>query len=206
MATRYRIDNNDNRANRRRRPRPWPTCATGTATLYCLMRLPSQVLSTLTPHTRSPFHPAAKRVADVILTWPKAALVPALPASSLHFLSTVDPAQIPLYLAAGPSLDVCTTTEVTQAWFESLLLSAPAGPAHTASADGALELELEWWARPRSQAPIGFLVQVQGIPAEVEKQRVAVTELLFYGSVAKPYRQGQNTSDQKMPAFSPSFC
>jgi hypothetical protein len=146
----------------------------------------------------------------VILSWPKAALVPALPASSLHFLSTVDPAQIPLYLAAGPSFDVCTTTEATQAWFESLLLSAPAGPPHTTSPDGVLELELEleWWARPRSQAPIGFLVQVQvqGIPAEVEKQRVAVTELLFYGSVAKPYGQGQNTSDQKIPAFSPCFC
>jgi hypothetical protein len=136
----------------------------------------------------------------VILSWPRAALVPALPASSLHFLSTVDPAQIPLYL------DVCTTTEATQAWFESLLLSAPAGPAHTASADGVLELELEWWARPRSQAPIGFLVQVQGLPAPDEKQRVAVTELLFYGSVAKTCGQGQNTSEQEIPAFSPSFC
>jgi hypothetical protein len=148
----------------------------------------------------------AKRVADVILTWPKAARVPALPASSLHFLSTVDPARIPLYLAAGPSLDVCTTTDATQAWFESLLLSAPAGPAHTASADGVLELE--WWARPRSQAPIGFLVQVQvqGLPAPDEKQRVAVTELLFYGSVAKTCGQGQNTSEQEMPAFSPYFC
>jgi hypothetical protein len=65
---------------------------------------------------------------------------------------------------------------------------------------------LEWWARPRSQAPIGFLVQVQGLPAPDEKQRVAVTELLFYGSVAKPCGQGQNTSGQEMPAFSPPFC
>lgn len=84
---------------------------------------------------------------------------------------------MPLYLAAGPSLDVWTTEESTQAWFESLLLSNPATlsdtPGQTAN---------EWWKLARSQSPIGILAQVQDVAEDAQKPRV--TEILFYGTIA----------------------
>lgn len=83
---------------------------------------------------------------------------------------------MPLYLAAGPSLDVWTTCEATEAWFESILLSKPASTEATSNTG------TEWWALARSQSPIGILVQVQHPGEEAPKPRV--TEILFYGTIA----------------------
>jgi len=85
---------------------------------------------------------------------------------------------MPLYLAAGPSLDVWTSCEATEAWFESILLSKPAGLQH----EGAACAGQSWWAMARSQSPIGILVQVQN--AVGEGQKPGVTEILFYGTIA----------------------
>jgi hypothetical protein len=85
-----------------------------------------------------------------------------------------------LYLAAGPSLDVWTTSEVTEAWFESLLQSEPATPANATSVpDGSA-----WWSLARSQSPIGILVQVQYEDEVIRGPRA--TEILFYGTIAPP--------------------
>jgi hypothetical protein len=81
-----------------------------------------------------------------------------------------------LYLSAGPSYDVWTTSEASEAWFESILLSQPA-PAVPVDSNGTHE----WWTLARAQSPIGILVEVQG-QTEVSKPRI--TQVLFYGTIA----------------------
>jgi hypothetical protein len=113
---------------------------------------------------------------DIGLASPNIASSAPLPSTPLRFLSTVDTAKIPLYLAAGPSLDVWTTSEATEAWFESMLLSQP---VLSTDIDAT---EHEWWNLARSQSPIGILVQVQSRVETVQKP--SVTEILFYGTIA----------------------
>ncbi|KAF3002889.1 hypothetical protein E8E13_001225 [Curvularia kusanoi] len=103
---------------------------------------------------------------------------PAFTATSLRFLSTVDPARIPLYLAAGPRYDVWTTSEASEAWFESILLSQPVSSAAADGNDGTHE----WWTLARAQSPVGILVEVQGQADGVLKPKI--TEVLFYGTIA----------------------
>lgn len=112
---------------------------------------------------------------DIGFSTPHGTSAPAITATSLRFLSTVDTAKIPLYLAAGPSYDVWTTSEAAEAWFESILLSQP---TTSASNDGTQE----WWTLARAQSPIGILVQIQG--SKVEASKPKVTEILFYGTIS----------------------
>ena len=126
---------------------------------------------------------------------------PAITAPSLRFLSTVDTAKIPLYLAAGPSYDVWTASEASEAWFESLLLSQPA-PSSAAVSNGAHE----WWTLARAQSPVGILVQVQDQGNGASKPRI--TEILFYGTIAAaPAIEGLPTppSSQDAPNAQPGL-
>ncbi|KAH6867925.1 hypothetical protein BKA58DRAFT_185555 [Alternaria rosae] len=129
--------------------------------------------------------PDGNVIRDVGFASQNVASSPALPATSLRFLTTVDTAKIPLYLAAGPSIDVWTTEEATQAWFEAVLLSKPT------LADAPNSAAKEWWDLARSQSPVGFLVQVPRDEEDVRKPRV--TEILFYGTVAAPTIAGLPT-------------
>lgn len=118
--------------------------------------------------------------ADVGLASPVVSSPPLLPTHSLRFLSTVDTAKIPLYLAVGPSLSVWTTCQQTEAWFEAILLSTSprqAGLLEDASSN-------QWWRFARSQSPIGILAQVESQVENAQKPRV--TEILFYGTIASP--------------------
>lgn len=115
-------------------------------------------------------------VEDVGLTSPSIASSHPLPPTTLRYLSTVDTAKIPLYLSAGPSLDVWTTSEATEAWFETILLSKPLPSTSTH------EDEHAWWSLARSQSPIGILAQLEAGPEEPLKPRI--TEILFYGTIA----------------------
>ncbi|KAF1844795.1 uncharacterized protein K460DRAFT_283620 [Cucurbitaria berberidis CBS 394.84] len=124
--------------------------------------------------------PDGNSIKDVGLASHTLASSPAIPGPALHFLSTVDTAKIPLYIAAGPSLNVWTTSEDTEAWFESILLSKPTPTIGTSGSAAANE----WWHLARSQSPIGILVQVQDVAQEGQRPRV--TELLFYGTIAGP--------------------
>ncbi|KAI4645418.1 uncharacterized protein J4E78_009328 [Alternaria triticimaculans] len=135
--------------------------------------------------------PDGNVIRDVGLASQNVASSPALPATSLRFLTTVDTAKIPLYLAAGPSLDVWTTEEATQAWFEAVLLSKPT------LADAPNTATKEWWDLARSQSPIGFLVQVQRVEEDGRKPRV--TEILFYGTIAAPTTAGLPTPPSSSP-------
>ncbi|KAH8701198.1 hypothetical protein GQ44DRAFT_744121 [Phaeosphaeriaceae sp. PMI808] len=66
--------------------------------------------------------PNGNVIKDVGLSSPNAECS-AFAFKTLRFLTTVDTTKVPLYLAAGPSLDVWTTCAATEAWFESILLS-----------------------------------------------------------------------------------
>jgi hypothetical protein len=101
-------------------------------------------------------------------------------------LTTVDTARIPLYLAVGPSLDVWTTEESTQTWFESLLLGKP-----TTLPDAHSHATNKWWTLARSQSPVGILAQVQDATDDVHKPRI--TEILFYGTIATHATNGLPT-------------
>ncbi|EMD87679.1 hypothetical protein COCC4DRAFT_71080 [Bipolaris maydis ATCC 48331] len=121
--------------------------------------------------------PDGRLIKEISLTTQNGASSPILSTTSLRFLTTVDTAKIPLYLTAGPSLDVWTTEESTQAWFESLLLSKP-----TTSPNASNHDTNEWWNLARSQSPIGILAQVQDVSESTQKPRI--TEILFYGTIA----------------------
>lgn len=89
-----------------------------------------------------------------------------------------------MYLAAGPSYDVWTLSEASEAWFESLLLSVPTTPAPSNGAQ-------DWWTLARAQSPIGILVQADS--QEIESLKPKVTEILFYGTIAAQPGEGQPT-------------
>lgn len=125
---------------------------------------------------------------DIGFTSQNIASSPAIPSAKLCYLSTVDTARIPLYLAAGPSLDVWTTNETTEAWFESIFFSQP-----VITTDGYdVAATSEWWTLARSQTPIGILVQ---IPSEQDdNSSLQVTEILFYGTIAANISGGLSAS------------
>lgn len=131
--------------------------------------------------------------ADVVLASQNIASSPTIPAGTLRFLSAVETARIPLHLAAGPSLDVWTSSEETQAWFESVLLSQAAVPA---IASGATSTR-QWWTQPRSQSPIGVLVQVE-TQAE-DSKAPKVSEILFYGTIATSTTKALPTPPSSSP-------
>ncbi|KAF2633532.1 hypothetical protein BU25DRAFT_453283 [Macroventuria anomochaeta] len=143
--------------------------------------------------------PGGQSVKDVGFSAPTVASSPAITAASLRFLSTVDTAKIPLYLAAGPSYDVWTTSEASEAWFESILLSQP---STAAPSNGTLD----WWTLARAQSPIGVLVQVHA--REDAPQKPRITEVLFYGTIAAaPTIEGLPTppSSQDVPNAQPGL-
>lgn len=108
-----------------------------------------------------------------------------------------------MYLAAGPSYDVWTTSEASEAWFESILLSQPATPSTTAPSTSDAH---EWWIVARAQSPVGILAQVETQESKTSVPRV--TEILFYGTVADtPAIEGLPTppSSQDAPNFQPGL-
>ena len=99
--------------------------------------------------------------------------------AKLHFLSLVEIARIPLYIAAGPSCDVSTGNEATTAWLtEALLFDEGSDRREDAPREPR-------WMRTGSQSENGILLRVE---TENEKElgiRNVVTELLLYAAIAK---------------------
>ncbi|KAJ9642072.1 hypothetical protein H2199_005287 [Coniosporium tulheliwenetii] len=101
---------------------------------------------------------------------------------SLQFLSLVDTARIPLYIAAGPPLDVWTNTPETEAWFSSALLEQP---LDTNPDEGVAREHQPWWQEARLQSPVGILAQfTSNVGSDAARPRI--TEILFYGTVKAP--------------------
>ncbi|KAF2267607.1 hypothetical protein CC78DRAFT_566069 [Lojkania enalia] len=117
-------------------------------------------------------------IPQITLASPNVASTALLSSATLRFLSVVDTARIPLYLSAGPSLDVWTTSKVAEQWFHSRLLSK-------ALENSPIEdSRQEWWTCARSQSPIGILTQVEGDCKLLNGPNI--TEILFYGTIAAP--------------------
>ncbi|KAF2203004.1 hypothetical protein GQ43DRAFT_289241 [Delitschia confertaspora ATCC 74209] len=125
--------------------------------------------------------PNGETINDVSLASSEAAPTPKLPPTPLRFLSTVNTARIPLYLAAGPSFEVWTSSEDTQEWFYSLL-SSKTGILENGLGNASAQ---DWWSYLRSQSPIGILARVDVEHTSEPGQGPRVTEILFYGTISK---------------------
>ena len=95
----------------------------------------------------------------------------------LHFLSLVEVARIPLYLAAGPCCDVSTTSQTTTRWLNANLLDYEEAELHGDVSRGP------WWSHPGMQSENGILLSV--VDGDEKKHGIwsAVTEMLLYAAV-----------------------
>ncbi|KAI9745772.1 MAG: hypothetical protein M1835_002560, partial [Candelina submexicana] len=117
--------------------------------------------------------------------------------ATLTYLALVDPTLIPLYLAAGPCLDVWTDNDETVQWFADQLLSENTElpksdrPAHESSQDAKEKgVEIQpWWESRQAQSDVGVLVRVdeKGAPSGLHtiegNSGPRITEILLYASV-----------------------
>ena len=116
--------------------------------------------------------------------------------SNLQFLSLVDVASIPLYLAVGPSLDVCIHNEATQQWIIDSFIS-------TSGSEVDPEYPGEpWWVRESGQLERGILLKVEDGDADRAKRKQNVTELLLYATVS--LKSLNDTNLRIPPPSSPS--
>lgn len=99
--------------------------------------------------------------------------------AKLHFLSLVEVARIPLYLAAGPSCDVFTGNEATQSWLTDTLLHF-----EEYDSDGNASEE-PWWSQLGRQSENGILLRVETGNEEEHGIQNLITEVLLYAAVTK---------------------
>lgn len=97
------------------------------------------------------------------------ASVPVRSLQSLQFLSVVETARIPLYIAVGPQYDVSTEDSEPERWFSSILLG------HRQCAQDA------WWDSASLESPLGILCSTRG-NVILDKGAPRVTEVLFFAS------------------------
>lgn len=98
--------------------------------------------------------------------------------SELNFLSLVDVASIPLYLAVGPSLDVCVHSEATQQWIVDSLF-----PTRDNEVDPDRSEEPRW-LRASGQLERGILLKVTDRASNGINAKPNITELLLYATVS----------------------
>ena len=101
--------------------------------------------------------------------------------AKLHFLSLVDIARIPLYLAAGPSCDVFTENEATTNWLTEALLTCEGSDYHEDAPGEPL------WMRMGGQSEYGILLRVETENEEELGIRSVVTEILLYAPPCRPH-------------------
>ena len=101
--------------------------------------------------------------------------------AKLHFLSLVEVAQIPLYLAAGPSCDVFTKDEATTKWLTEALLGCEEADF---DAGGSRE---PWWSHFGGQSENGILLKVKTEKEEEHGLRNSITEILLYAADTKTH-------------------
>ncbi|KAI9681774.1 MAG: hypothetical protein M1829_000519 [Trizodia sp. TS-e1964] len=122
-----------------------------------------------------------KYILDLHFTIPgdKSSVKLALPSGAkLSFLSAVNPTLIPLYLAAGPVLNVATGNVQTEKWLELFFREPANGLPETA------ELPPSWRENCQLQSDVGLLLQVQ-YRGQIEKSKtVRITEILVYAAAA----------------------
>ena len=96
----------------------------------------------------------------------------------MEFLAVVHVSDIPLYLAAGPALDVWSNDDLTEEVLNRLFFTS--GDFR----DDADERAKPWWARPGQQSDRGILVRVEESGSEDGTSLASqTTELLLYATV-----------------------
>lgn len=101
--------------------------------------------------------------------------------TSFRFLAILETATVPLYLAAGPSLDVWTNTETTREWLAECLLQE--------ADDDEYVYETSWWERSGNQSQYGVLLGLQSGHDGVAGKGLRITEVLLYAAAARPSQQ-----------------
>lgn len=99
--------------------------------------------------------------------------------AKLLFLSLVEVAQIPLYLAAGPSCDVFTGNETTTRWLTEALLDCEDSKLYE---DASRE---PWWSQLGRQSENGILLRVETKNEEKGGFPDVISEILLYAAVTK---------------------
>ena len=113
--------------------------------------------------------------------------------AKLQFLSLVEVARIPLYLAAGPSYIVSTTNEATTRWLTKALLDYEESDIGVAS-------RKPWWTYSGMQSDNGLLLKVETGNEEEHGIQNVVTEILFFAAAAR-----SSPELPIPPASSPAF-
>ncbi|KAL2039033.1 hypothetical protein N7G274_008082 [Stereocaulon virgatum] len=94
----------------------------------------------------------------------------------LHYLSLVHVPRIPIYLAAGPSLEVSTDNEAASKWLnESILVRAISRDQDGIPSE-------PWWCNIGAQSDHGILLRVK-CEGDEQADDNATTEVLLYGAV-----------------------
>lgn len=96
----------------------------------------------------------------------------------MRYLAVVDITRVPLYLAAGPSLEASTTSTETEDWFSSILLD---GTALRDIEGNTQDGSKGWWCTAQAQSPVGVLAQVSA-SERISQDGARVTEILFYST------------------------
>ncbi|KAL8705105.1 MAG: hypothetical protein Q9225_008046, partial [Loekoesia sp. 1 TL-2023] len=100
-----------------------------------------------------------------------------------RFLAILETVNVPLYLAAGPSLDVWTDTETTREWLTECLLEE--------ADDDENRCQPSWWDRPGRQSQYGILLGVQSGHDGGAGTGLRITEVLLYAATTlRPSQQG----------------
>lgn len=136
---------------------------------------PSVAIGGAPGHTERQINPANKSTG--VHLWSTSPLVqcPFSQNTRLHFLSLVHVDSVPLYLAAGPSLDVSTDDEHAAAWLSEGLLVDQAHQDNSAFSE-------PWWSHLGQQSDQGILLRVQDDGAG-NGIVTGITELLLYAAV-----------------------
>ncbi|TKA75720.1 hypothetical protein B0A49_03199 [Cryomyces minteri] len=121
------------------------------------------------------------------------------PTSAFRFLSHVDVAHVPLYLAAGPSLHVWTDAWETQEWFTDNLLYGIGEFGLDDELDKQEYDASQWWQAGSTQSSVGVLVEVVSDESP-SSARPRITEILFYGAATLRPRDGpfQDATSERM--------
>ncbi|KAI9832533.1 MAG: hypothetical protein M1819_004322 [Sarea resinae] len=121
-------------------------------------------------------------IQDIHFTCSKGINEPAIPQHNLRFLTLVDPSRIPLYLAAGPSLNVWTENATTEEWFARILLRDYGQDDKISGSEKGQYMP--WWKTFAAQSNVGLLLQTDHDHDPAAQPRgPRITEVLIYGSI-----------------------
>ncbi|KAL8677356.1 MAG: hypothetical protein Q9186_006210 [Xanthomendoza sp. 1 TL-2023] len=134
------------------------------------------------------------QIQDLHLSHPNATLPSLRQNTSFRFLAIVETANVPLYLAAGPSLDVWTTNERTEVWLHTCFAESLRNEE-----TGGLE---SWWERSGGQSEHAVLLGVDGGYIGQGGPGPEITQILLYAAATNTPQDGH--APPSLPA-SPSL-